>query len=86
MLAVGPVVDEGVEELGAMRAFRYDSILLDPRLEVFIILVVLVDAVLPFVGPPVLSYLIKDINLIIGCLHVVLCALLDLEGDVAIEF
>ena len=78
MLPVWTMVDERVQELGAVRALRDHSKLVKSARKVLVILVVALDRLFPLLCLPVLGYLIKDVHLIIGSLNIVLRTFLNL--------
>ena len=55
-----------------------------PAHEMLVILVVDPDRSFPLLSLPVLRHLVKDIDLVIGCLDVMLRTLLDLERYITI--
>ena len=77
-------MDKRIEQLGAMGRFGDHAELLESASEMFIVLVVLLDAFLPLFGFPVLSNLVENIDLIISSLDVMLSTLLNLECHVGI--
>ena len=85
VFSVWAVVDEGIQKLSAMGRLRDHTELSQPAHEMAVVLVVIFNGLLPFIGPPVLSDLVKDIHFIVGCLDVVLGTLLNFESDVTIE-
>ena len=85
MLSVWTMVDERVQELGAMRALGDYSKLVKSTRKVLVILVVALNRLFPLLCLPVLSHLIKDIHLIISSLDIVLRTFLNLQGDITIE-
>ena len=85
VLSIWAMVNEGVQQLSAMRALRYHTESFQAAHQVLVILVVLLDGVLPLFGFPVLGNLIQDVDLIVSCLNIVLGTLLNLQCDIAIE-
>lgn len=67
-----------------MGAFRDYTELLEPRHEVLVVLVILLDGFLPGLGSPIGGYLVKNVDLVIGRFNVVLRTLLDLECYIAV--
>ena len=53
--------------------------------QVLVVLVVRADGLFPLVSSPILCDLIKNVNFVVGCLDVVLSALLNFERDITIE-
>ena len=78
-------MDERIQKLSAMGRFGDNPKLPQPALKVIVMLVVAVDGIFPLIGPPVLSHLIENVNLIVSCLHVMLGTLLNFEGNVGIK-
>ena len=84
MLAIRAVVDEGVEELHAVRGVTTHPILVQRFHQVLVLRVVGFDGVVPFLAAPVLGDNVKDLDLVVGRLKVMLCTFLHLDGNIAI--
>lgn len=82
VLAVGPVVDERVQELRTVTTFSGESNSIKSFRKIVVIFIEFIDGLFPFLSFPIVSNLIKDIDLIISGLGIMLGTLLAFDGDI----
>jgi len=86
MLAIRPMVDERIEELDTMGSVPTHAPLLKILHQTIIVFVELLNRFVPFLGFPVIRYLVKDLYFIIGSLQVMLGTFLDFHSNIVVVF
>ena len=81
VLAIGPRVDERVQELHSMTVFNRVAAFL---LVHWIVFLVSVYTIYPLLTEGIAGDHVQNLNLIIGCLRIVRSTLLDFESDVGL--